>query len=106
MSDEPRLQSRSISLFSAPDTAALAALGNVRGIVAVSLSADGRRLRLDYDLRLIGMEEMETLLPSLDIPLAQGVMARLSRRWAAFRETNLRSHAAIQHKCCNSLDTD
>ncbi|HVI50991.1 MAG TPA: hypothetical protein VM661_07265 [Candidatus Sulfotelmatobacter sp.] len=106
MIDVPLPQSHVFSLSAAPGEAVLQALRQCPGIVMAKPSPDGRRLELRYDLRLTGLKELERMLPALGVRLSQGLMARLSRRWAAFQEANLRSHAAIRHKCCNSLDAD
>jgi|GEM_PF-3891924 len=106
MTDHPQLHHRSLSLAAPAPSAALEALRRVEGIEEASLSQDGRHLRLRYDLRHVGLGELEQCLPALGFALNNGLLARLARRWGAFREANLRSHAAIHHKCCNNLDAD
>ena len=88
-----------IALAAAVDAGALAALAEAP--FTLRLLPGGRRLAVRYDLQRVDRAGVEAVLAAAGLALADGPWIRLRRRWAAFRENNLRSQAGIVHRCCS-----
>ncbi len=104
---EPRLtMSRAFALAAPADEASLSKLRSTAGIASVRAGAGMRRIEVCFDLRCLDGTEVERTLRLAGLPLSDGFFARLSRRWSAFREKNLRDQSKIEHRCCSKWSED
>ena len=71
------------------------------GIESLRLLRGGLRLEVRYDLRHMGLPQVAERLLRAGLPLANGILARLARAWAGFKDENRRDQAEIVHQCCN-----
>ena len=71
------------------------------GVESLRLLPQGWRLEVSYDLRIISLPQVAERLLCAGLPLANGILARLARAWAGFKDENRRDQAEIVHQCCN-----
>jgi hypothetical protein len=65
------------------------------------LKAEGRILRVSYDLRHVDIPAIESWLAANGIRLSNGLIDRFKRKLAAFKDENRKDQAAIVHQCCS-----
>lgn len=100
MADSDRLiRTVSLSLSSRADPSVIAALPRPEGIL--DIRADDDACWITYDLRLVTLTALEPWLAANGLNLADGLLARLRRRWLSFKDDNRRDQAAIVHRCCS-----
>ena len=74
-------------------------LAGIPGVAGAT--ADGRRLRVSYDLNLLGFDDIIGLLSAAGLAPAGGLIERTKRRWIRFTERNLLDQSKIVHRCCS-----
>ncbi len=99
----PLLVTRTVAL-AAPAGPVAGRLAGVAGIAEVE--AQGRRLRVRYDLRRLRFDDVLALLAAAGGPAAGGLMHRLRLGWVRFNEANRLDQADIVHQCCGKPPTD
>ena len=71
------------------------------GVESFRLLSGGTRLEVRYDLRIITLPQVADRLTGAGLPLSRGILSRLARAWAGFKDENRRDQAGIVHQCCN-----
>jgi hypothetical protein len=77
-------------------------LRDAEGVIAVTASADGKRLAVTYDVRATVMDALVVVARGLGLRPANGPLARMGRAFAGFRDDNLRNQAGLEHHCCSA----
>ncbi len=102
MSDGIVSMSRTFTLATPAGEASLARLRSAEGITAVRGEAGARRIEVAFDLACLDGADVVSILERSGLALADGFLARLSRRWSDFRENNLRDQSKIKRRCCGN----
>lgn len=92
---------RTLMLTEPANDLQIARLSELEGVIQVASSPDHRRLEVTYDVRGTVMEALEKVAPTLGLTLSRALVARLSRKWSAFQDDNLRTQAKLEHRCCS-----
>ena len=93
---------RTLVLAEPAEDGRIARLAEVEGVIAVTPSANRKRLRVTYDVRAMVMEALQKEAATLGFKLSSGLFARLGRACASFQDDNLRSQAKLVHQCCST----
>jgi hypothetical protein len=94
----PLIRTRILTLIRPPEVP-LPPLG--AGLASLRLLPGGTRLEVSYDLRLIALPQVAARLSGAGLSLADGILARMARAWAGFKDENRRDQSEIVHQCCN-----